>query len=600
MLDEYLKPVFVFLEAHREKMASYVAGLSVDEARWILVAFVLTQWILHTSINFLNVANLNKPLDPLIPKLYGESVLQKYEKSKAYIREKNTFGEVMGIFDNAVMFVFWFAHGYPWLNNTLKEALPTVSPAVFGTIYLLTLTYVSSIISLPWGYYSNFVLEEKYGFNRMTIKTWLKDTIKGWLLMGVLGGVFMYIFLLILVNFAVEKYWWLLASFIMSFQLVMMILQPWIMKLFLEFIAIEDGVAFVSRGQTDKFMRNRYFYPAGENLWETRDSQYKGQPKGACLVLRKDADDKWIIADKTSSSSTSGEKQSDAAAKELDSTAVVHATATSAGGSLPSDVSSWDYSREEEEKAESSLLDTKVDDPLDQKPLWMKKLDFGDLRGRLESMAAEHKFKFQAVYIIDGSTRSEHSNAFFMGFAWFRKICLFDTLLKNLSVDSVCGIMGHEMGHCVMKHIPRQIFYGAVQSFFMLWVMAQFLYNKTLHAAFFVDVSKPDNITPWIGLLITQMAMAPIGFFLGLWKNWLTRKYEYEADAFAVQSFNKNYAQDLVNGLKGLLMENKSHLNPHWLFVWMNHSHPTLVQRVRWIQGLSTKREGKDIVKLDD
>jgi len=96
------------------------------------------------------------------------------------------------------------------------------------------------------------------------------------------------------------------------------------------------------------------------------------------------------------------------------------------------------------------------------------------------------------------------------------------------------------------------------------------------------------------------MAMAPIGFFVGLWQTWLTRKYEYEADAFAVERFNKNYAQDLVNGLKGLLMENKSHLNPHWLFVLLNHSHPTLVQRIKWIQDKSIQREGKDIVKLDD
>ncbi|CAD7966784.1 unnamed protein product [Amoebophrya sp. A120] len=590
---------------HAERLRAYLMEISVEDARYCLIAIVLTQWLLSSTVSMLNVGNLKRPLDPLIPKLYGPSVLEKYEKSKAYIMEKNTFGEIHGAWGQFIAFALWFGKGYPMLDQALKAYFKDsdLSPATLGTIYLLVLMYATSILDLPWGWYSNFVLEEKYGFNRMTLMTWLKDTLKGWALTLVLGGGFMYVFLLILTNFAVEQYWWLLASFMMAFQLIMLVLQPWIMKLFLEFIPIEGGLAFVTRGKADKFMKNRYFYPSAsgeENVFETRDSQYKGQAKGSCLQLRQ-IDSKWVICEK-------------------DNNETVHATAASSSSSMPQDVSSWDYkcTEKKDDKAASdnatdSLLAEKSsegeessatkraanNDEEESKPLWVKKIDMGDLRSRLESMANEHKFKFQAVYIIDGSTRSEHSNAFFMGFGWFRKICLYDTLLKNLSVDSVCGIMGHEMGHCVMLHIPKNVVFAAVQSFFMLYCIAQFLYNKTLHAAFFVDVSDPANITPWIGLIIVQNLLTPLFFFLGLLSNYRTRKYEYEADQFAVESFEKNYAQDLITGLKGLLMENKSHLNPHWLYVMLNHSHPTLTQRVRWIQSLSTKREGKDIIRLD-
>jgi len=588
----------------------------VDTVRWVLVSFVITTWAVASSVSLLNVKNLDAPLDPLVPKLYGANVLKKYEKHKDYIRASNNFKEFSTAFSQIISFIFWFGGCYPLLNTWVMKTFPNYSAAIWGTLFTLIITFATSLISLPLGYYQNFVLEEKFGFNRMTIKTWIKDTVKGWALMGVLGGILMYCMFWILTNYPVQTYWWLLVLLFVGFQMIMMVLQPWIMKLFLEFITIEKGIAFAVRGKAkQKYLKNRYFYPVFtegqdrelvENEWTTRDSQFKGEKKGACLLLKKNSEGNWVMLEKAND--------------------IVYCTSENICTS-PEQVKSWILSDEvkkeeiEEEQKKKEKEDRELEDPTmrkerqalikkekedeelleedEKRPMWVKKIDMTDLKSKLEHMADEHKFKFAAVYIIDGSTRSEHSNAFFMGFAWFRKICLFDTLLKNLSVPSICGVMGHEMGHCVMKHIPKQTVFSAGVTSVSMFLISLILYNKTLHQTFYMDASKPENLTPWVGIIVVELALTPIFFWVGLLSKYITRKYEYEADEFAVKSFKKNYAQDLVDGLKGLYKENKAHLNPHPLFVLMNHSHPTLIQRVKWISDLSIQREGKDIIKLD-
>lgn len=220
---------------------------------------------------------------------------------------------------------------------------------------------------------------------------------------------------------------------------------------------------------------SRYFYPVVSDgvldpaRWETRDAQFKGQSNGACVVLSKNDAGRWTLSEKEGNQQTYAisvaadvaephlvtkwdeqAPEPEAASDGAEPSTAEGSAESSAEVSSSAAVSSSEMKSASEEKEEDL-------EPDDAKPLWLKKVDMQDLKGRLHSMADEHKFKFSAVYIIDGSTRSEHSNAFFMGFLWFRKICLFDTLLKNMSVDSICGVMGHEMGHCIMMHIPKQL-----------------------------------------------------------------------------------------------------------------------------------------------
>merc|ERR1712183_582596 len=196
--------------------------------------------------------------------------------------------------------------------------------------------------------------------------------------MVVLGVVFFYVFFLILTNYPVEKYWWMIVAFFISFQVVMMILQPWIMKLFLEFIPIEKGLAFVAKGKAEKHLKNRYFYPCknaeGEiavDTWETRDSQFKGKSKGAKLVLTKGKGNSWEIEEKDSET--------------------VYASGVGASG--PESVSAWEIFETEEGDAgaaDESLLaknkdekkeeEEEEEDSFDEKKdFFLKKIDMGDL-----------------------------------------------------------------------------------------------------------------------------------------------------------------------------------------------------------------------------
>lgn len=159
---------------------THLDSMTVQQVRWVLVSFVLTMWVLKSSVSFLNVQNLDAPLDPLIPKLYGPDVLKKYERHKEYIRATNTFSEINGIYGEFISFTMWFGGLYASFDEYLRLKLfPDSSAALHGTLYMLFFTVLSQILDLPWGYYKTFILEERFGFNRSTISTWIKDFIKG-------------------------------------------------------------------------------------------------------------------------------------------------------------------------------------------------------------------------------------------------------------------------------------------------------------------------------------------------------------------------------------------------------------------------------------
>jgi len=331
---------------------------------------------------------------------------------------------------------------------------------------------------------------------------------------------------------------------------------------------------------------------------------FNGQSRGGIVQLRKNSEGLWCLIDAKVSAADEHKGGTENSTKDEEKPHEFAVAKSRQIAAHPGEVKTWSVKDEDEEDSKKKQLTPeekkaemeKAIDPGDSLPFHVKLIDFAELRKRLESMAKEHDFRFKRVCVVDGSTRSEHSNAFFMGFWWFRYICLYDTLLKNLSVDSIQGVLGHEMGHCVLMHIPKAFVMSTIQMSFIIWVIAQMLYNPKLHEALYVDTSVPENITPWIGLHVVQMAMEPLNLCVAIFMNWHTRKNEYEADAFAVQSFKeRNYAVDLIRGLKGLASENKSHLNPHPLYVFMHHSHPTLQQRAEWISKLSKERDGKEL-----
>ena len=210
-------------------------------------------------------------------------------------------------------------------------------------------------------------------------------------------------------------------------------------------------------------------------------------------------------------------------------------------------------------------------------PLFNKlsELEEGELKTRLLNMADRAGFKAGAIYVIDGSKRSSHSNAFFTGFGKFRKIILFDTLINQLSPEQIEAVLAHEIGHYKRGHIPKMIISNFVMMFAGLGMIAYFAKCDWFYKGFGFDIS--DGMAA--ALLIFLIVVSPINFWLTPVKNAVSRRYEYQADAFAKKVCGGE--KPLVEALRKLHTKNLSNLTPHRLYSAFHYSHPTLIERER-------------------
>lgn len=196
----------------------------------------------------------------------------------------------------------------------------------------------------------------------------------------------------------------------------------------------------------------------------------------------------------------------------------------------------------------------------------------GSLRERLLALARRTGFRAQSIQVMDGSKRSHHSNAFFTGFGKFRKIVLFDTLLQQLSEPELEAVLAHEIGHYRRRHILKMILLSAgvaLAAFYALSVLAGCAW---FYEAFgFV----PGQIVP--ALLLFALLSGLVSFWLSPLVNRWSRRFEYEADAFAASAMNE--PNSLIGALRKLNEKNLSNLTPHPLYSGFYYSHPTLLER---------------------
>jgi STE24 endopeptidase len=209
-------------------------------------------------------------------------------------------------------------------------------------------------------------------------------------------------------------------------------------------------------------------------------------------------------------------------------------------------------------------------------------LDDGELKEKITAYAQEQKFALEGIYTMDGSKRSTRLNAFFTGFGRFRRIVFFDTLMEKLDDDEIVVVLAHEMGHFKRKHIPKMMVASILQSGLMFFILSLFLKNELLFAAFGME-----HISIYASLIFFLFLYSPISFLLSILSSIFSRKYEYESDAFAVQTTNLGGA--LISGLKKLSVHNLSNLTPHPLNVFLNYSHPPVLERIQAIEGIGYK-----------
>jgi len=330
--------------------------------------------------------------------------------------------------------MFYFK-GFAYIDELAKHITTNYLflPLVFFSILLLA----SDIINIPFSLYSTFVIEELFGFNRTTFKTYLLDKLKGALVTVLLGGVLMLLFIWFYQSMG-ELFWlWTWGAFTLVMILMTMFYASVIVPLFNKLTPLADG-------------------------------ELKEEITNYC-----------------------------------------------------------------------------------------KKVDF----------------KLDNLFVMDGSKRSSKANAFFSGLGAKKRIVLYDTLTNEYSKEEITAVLAHEIGHYKKKHTLISIVISIFQVGLMLFILSLVINQPEFSMALGVQ-EKSFHIS----LLAFSLLYSPLSLLIGILMNVISRKNEYEADAYAKITYQ---AEPLVNALKKLSVDSLSNLTPHPFYVFINYSHPTLLQRIK-------------------
>jgi STE24 endopeptidase len=197
----------------------------------------------------------------------------------------------------------------------------------------------------------------------------------------------------------------------------------------------------------------------------------------------------------------------------------------------------------------------------------------GELRERLLALSEHAGFRCAAIEVIDGSKRSTHANAFFTGFGKFRRIVLYDTLINQLGLRELEAVLAHEIGHYRRGHIPKTLVLSALSSLAGFALLGWLAGQDWFYTGFRFEPSVGMPAALLLFTLISGLVM----FWLAPLTNLLSRKHEYEADAFARDAMGE--AKPLIGALRKLSEKNMSNLTPHPAYSFFHYSHPTLVER---------------------
>lgn len=203
-------------------------------------------------------------------------------------------------------------------------------------------------------------------------------------------------------------------------------------------------------------------------------------------------------------------------------------------------------------------------------------LEEGSLRTRLTELLNKHGYRVRDIKVMDGSRRSSKANAYFSGMGKTKTIVLYDTIMDIMDEDELVAVFAHELAHGKHKHLPKNLLLNSGLLFIMIltvWGMLQlpicrdFGFSEVNHAL--------------IAILLFSVVAPFITLVYGLLTKYISRKHEYQADAFAAR---EGYGDALISGLKKLSKNNFSSLNPHPLIVALSYSHPPLSKRIAAIE----------------
>lgn len=199
-------------------------------------------------------------------------------------------------------------------------------------------------------------------------------------------------------------------------------------------------------------------------------------------------------------------------------------------------------------------------------------LQDGELKNNIEAFAKKVNFPLDQVFVMDGSKRSAKANAFFSGIGRKKKIVLYDTLISNHTTEELVAVLAHEVGHFKKKHIIWSYLISIIQIFFVLFILSRMVFYENLSIAL-----SGSQQAIHLNLIAFGILFSPISGITGLFMSMLSRKNEFEADAYAKETFD---GHALSKALKKLSVNSLSNLYPHPAYVFFHYSHPPLLQRL--------------------
>jgi len=374
-----------------------------------------------------------------VPDAFHEKIeLGDHQKAADYTSAKTRFDILGTLFDAALLLMFTLAGGIQFIADKCNEWFGT--PITQGMATLVAVLVLFSLLEAPFNIYRTFVIEARFGFNKMTFKLYLLDALKGILIGAALGLPLLFGVLWLMERMG--SYWWLYVWGVwVVFNLLILFIYPsFIAPLFNKFSPMQD---------------------------ET-------------------------------------------------------------------------------------------------------------MKARIEALLKRCGFTAQGLFVMDGSKRSAHGNAYFTGFGKTKRIVFFDTLLERLSINEIEAVLAHELGHFKRRHVVKRIIATFALSLGFLWLLGQLMQTTWFYQG--LGVNTPSTA---LALLLFFMVLPVFSFLLGPVMSAYSRKHEFEADAYAARQTNP---ADLINALVKLYQDNAATLTPDPLYSKFYDSHPPAMVRISHLQ----------------
>lgn len=401
----------------------------------LLLGTVIKLWLANRQLRHVLAHRDN------VPEVFRTQVeLSAHQKAADYTRAKTQLGIITVLFEATLLLAFTLGGGLQLLAEWSQSTFS--NPLAQGMAMIVAVMVLTSILETPFSLFSTFVIEARFGFNKMTLKLYLLDALKG-LLIGSILGLPLLLGVLWLMERMGDNWWLYVWSVWVTFSLLLLFIYPsFIAPLFNKFQPLEDA----------------------------------------------------------------------------------------------------------------------------------------SLKARIEALLNKCGFTAQGLFVMDGSKRSTHGNAYFTGFGKTKRIVFFDTLIARLTANEIDAVLAHELGHFKRRHVLKRIALTFAVSLGFLWLLAQLMQADWFYSGLGVSTHSTA-----MALMLFFMVLPVFSFLLQPFSSAYSRKHEFEADAYAAQQTS---SADLVTALVKLYQDNAATLTPDPLYSTFYSSHPPAMVRISRLQSL--------------